>query len=327
MSSVSPRPPSARDLELAALFDEVNNAGRWGADDELGTLNHITPAKRAAAAALVREGRVVSLAHPITAERAAKGRLELEMIYGRPPEHIGVPKNSNDRLTIEPHASALTHVDSVSHMASNDGRVYNGRDFEAVAQEDGLTHGSVFAQRGGIVSRGVLLDLPAARGVDWLDPAIAISAADLEEAESREGVRVGTGDVLVLRGGTARRRAAITWDGLSPGPAPDAIRWVHQREIAAYAGDMPDHVGPRGARILGFGGDVPPPDPAAFSRFEFPLHQVGIAGMGLVLFDHCAVEELADACRELGRYEFLFVAAPLPLRGASGSAINPLAIF
>lgn len=317
---------SDRDRELAGLYEELSNAGRWGADDELGTLNHITPAKRAAAAALVREGRTVSLAHPITGERAAEGRLELKMIYGRPPAESGVPNNSNDRLTIEPHQSALTHVDSVSHMASNDGLLYNRRPFDEIAQEDGLTHGSVFVQRDGVVSRGVLLDLAAARGLDWIDPSKAFTAADLEAAEEREGVRVQTGDVLLLRGGVAKRRAAVTWDGLSPGPDASAIRWMHRREIAAYGGDMPDHVGPRGARILGFDG-APPTERPAFSRFEFPLHQVGIAGMGLILFDHCAVEELSSVCRELGRYEFLFVAAPLPIRGASGSVVNPLAIF
>jgi len=317
---------SDTDADLIALFDRVNNAGRWGQDDELGTLNHITPAKRRSAAGLVRTGEVVSLAHPISpGEAGPDERMRLEPQYGRPPEASGVPWSAGDRLTLEVHASALTHVDCVSHIASLDQRVYNGRGFDDVAGAAGVSHGSVYAQRGGIVTRGVLLDLPAALGLRWLEPDRPVTVADLEAAEGHAGARVGSGDVLVLRVGAEPRIA----DGpggivLSPGPDAGAIAWLHEREIAAWAGDAPDRVDARGARLLagmGLGGE------AATSRFMFPLHQVGIPAMGLVLFDHCSVEPLSDICARLGRYEFLFVAAPLPIRGATGSAVNPLAIF
>ena len=314
------------DADLIALYARVNNAGRWGHDDELGTLNHITPAKRLSAARLVNTGETVSLAHPISpTEAGPAGRMQLEPQYGRPPEASGVPWSAGDRLTIEVHASALTHVDCVSHIASLEHHVYNGREFDDVAGASGLSHGSVFAQRDGIVTRGVLLDLPLTLGIPWLDPDRPITVADLEAAERHGNVRVGSGDVLVLRVGTEPRLAASPAGlVLSPGPDAKAIAWLHEREIAAWAGDAPDRVAARGARLLSGQGTG---DEPATSRFMFPLHQIGIPAMGLVLFDHCSVEPLASACARLGRYEFMFVAAPLPIRGATGSAVNPLAVF
>ena len=314
------------DRELIDVYARVDNAGRWGGDDELGTLNHITPAKRRAAAALVRTGELVSLAHPISpAEAGPAGHLSFEPQYGRPPAASAVPWSAGDRVAIEVHASALTHVDCVSHIAGLEHQLYNGRTFDAVAGDDGLSHGSVFAQRDGIVTRGVLLDLPAAFGVPWIEPHRPITTADLEAAEQHGRVRVETGDVLVLRVGAEPRLASAREElVLSPGPDAGAIAWLHEREIAAWAGDAPDRVDARGAALLaGLGvGDAP-----ATTLFMFPLHQIGIPAMGLVLIDHCSVEPLARTCARLDRYEFLFVAAPLPIRGATGSAVNPLAVF
>lgn len=313
------------DAALKAVSARANNRGRWGADDELGTLNHITAQKRVTAAALVRTGIVVSLAHPISPREAGPaGRVVLEMQYGRPPRESGVPWSAGDRIEIEVHASALTHVDCVSHIADLDHAVYNGREFDAVAGPDGLTHGAVFAQRNGILTRGVLIDLPAALGVPWVDPELPIGVRELEASEEYAATRIETGDVIVLRTGTEPRIASgppgpVT----SPGLDADAIAWLHDREVAAFAGDAPDRVSERGARLLAGEGVAGP----ATTPYLFPLHQVAMPGIGLVLFDHCAVEDLAKMCRHLGRYAFLFVASPLPIRGGTGSAANPLAVF
>lgn len=316
------------DDQLVELFDRVDNAGRWGADDELGTLNYITPRKRLEAAALVRTGRVLSLAHPLLA-RATEARpqqIEHRMLYGNVPD--GSLGSASEHLALDVHQHGITHIDCVSHVASYDGRVYNGRSFNEVATDTGLSFGSVYAQHEGVVSRGVLLDVAAAAGVEWLDPSHEITAADLDAAERHAGVEVSSGDVVVVRAGVGAREASVGPSPLGPGPGGDAAVWFHEREIAVYTGDAPEHLTSAGARMLGLLDEAPTgAGEAVPSRFPLAFHQTCIPAMGLVLLDYCDVEELARTCRELGRYEFLFVAAPLAIPGGTGSPVNPLAIF
>lgn len=314
------------DDDLLALSVRVNNTGRWGAEDELGTLNHLSSAKTREAARLVQTGTVLSLAWPITPHTMPSQPGEVE--------HRTFPSDmsAEDYLGLPMHQQGLTHLDCVSHVAGPDGLVYNGRRLRDVDTPTGLTHGSVYAQRGGIVTRGVLLDVPAALGLDWLEPGQEITAPDLDAAERLGNVVVSTGDVSIVRGGVAARESVHGPNVYAPGLGPDAIEWLFDREVAVYTGDMPDRVTPLAARLLGL---LPPTadDPPAYAddgrptRFPLPLHQIGIAAMGLVLLDFCRVEELARTCRELGRHEFLFVAAALPVHGGSGSPVNPLAVF
>jgi len=314
------------DDELSALAARVSNAGRWGAADELGTLNHISSATIRDAARLAETGTVVSLARPITPRSVPSQPAEVEhrMFPGE--------MSADDYLGLPMHQQDLTHLDCVSHVAGPDGKVYNERRLRDVMTSAGLTHGSIYAQRGGIVSRGVLLDIPAGLGLQWLEPGHEVSAQDLEAAERHGNLWVRTGDVAVVRGGVVAREAELGRNVFAPGLGPDAIEWLYDREVAVYAGDMPDRVTPLAARILGLlasaedesddVGNAPQP-----TQFPLPLHQIGIASMGLVLLDFCLVEQLARTCRELRRYEFLFVAAPLPVHGGTGSPVNPLAIF
>ncbi len=318
------------DEELRALFDRVSNAGRWGADDELGTLNFITPQRRRAAAGLVQLGLVVSLSHPLLARATSTHPQQVEHrmhYWNAPGNRMGAPPSAGDSLALDVHQHGVTHVDCVSHIGSHVGLVYNHRRFDQVAAPDGLTHGSVYAQHDGIVTRGVLLDVAAALGVDWLEPGHRIGAGDLDTAERHGRVRVGTGDVLVVRSGAQAREAVQGPSPLRSGLGPDAIEWLYDREVAAYAGDAPEHLTPAGARILG----LLPPEPEHGTErpngFPLPLHQIAIPAMGLVLVDYCEVEELARTCRSLPRYEFLFTAAPLALPGGTGSPVNPLAVF
>lgn len=329
---MDPAPSAWSDDELFALSARVSNTGRWGPDDELGTLNHISSAKRRDAVQLVVTGTVVSLAWPITAHSQPRHPAEVDH------EMYPSTMSADDYLGLPIHQQGVTHLDCVSHVAAPDGTVYNGRRLVDVVTPTGLSHGSVFAQRGGIVSRGVLLDVAAGLGRDWLDPGHEVTASDLEAAERHGQLTASTGDVAVVRGGTAARAAALGPNIFTPGLGPDAIEWLHDREISVYTGDMPDRVTPLGARILGLipatdsetsdatdGGSAG--DAEVPTRFPLLLHQIGIAAMGLVLLDFCEVEQLARTCRELSRHEFLFVAAPLPVAGGTGSPVNPLAIF
>jgi len=313
------------DEELDALSIRVSNTGRWGPDDELGTLNYISAAKRRDALGLATSGTVLSLAWPITPHATPRqpGEVDHRMFPS--------PMSADDYLGLPMHQQGLTHLDCVSHVAAPDGMVYNGRRLRDVVTPTGLTHGSVFAQRGGIVTRGVLLDVPAGLGLDWLEPGHEIRADDLDAAARHGQVEVSAGDVAVVRGGTAAREEALGRNVFAPGLAPDEIEWLHDHEVAVYTGDMPDRVTPLAARILGLVGDSDDADEsgqgAPPTRYPLPLHQIGIAAMGMVLLDFCRVEELARVCGELPRFEFLFVAAPLAIAGGTASPVNPLAIF
>ncbi len=131
---------------------------------------------------------------------------------------------------------------------------------------------------------------------------------------------------MVLRTGAEARESSLGLSVLGSGPGPECIEWMHDREVAVYTGDAPERITLEGARILGRT-ETSAEEGGPSSRFPLPLHQIGIPAMGLVLLDHCCVEQLASKCRGLGRYEFLFVAAPLPLEGGTGSPVNPLAVF
>lgn len=317
------------DDDLIALFHRVSNVGRWGPNDELGTLNHITPAKRRQAAALVLIGETISLSSPIS-----RRQIEHRMSYHHVPGHpLRPPPSAGDYLGFEVHQPGLTHLDCVNHIGSHEGLVYSGQSFDSVAAAAGLTHGSIYAQRAGILSRGVLLDVASALQVDRLEPMHSVSVSDLEAAERLGGVQVSTGDVVVIRVGTDAREAVNGSSPLSPGPGPDCIEWFHERQISVYTGDAPERLTPVAARILGL---LPTDDAASAepgrhdtdgTRFPLPLHQIGIPAMGLVLLDHCFVEDLALRCRALSRYEFMFFAAPLAVPGATGSPVNPIAVF
>lgn len=306
------------DEELLALYERVDNAGRWGRDDELGTLNFITPAKRQEASQLVVEGVTISLALPMRARSERNGaHVEHTML-----QTIG---SADDEVKFVVHQEGFTHIDCPSHIASHHGRAYNHRRFQDAVTTEGVQMGSVRAQSRGIFSRGVLLDLPEALGVERLDAGEAIMPEHLECAEAHAEVCVTTGDVLVLRTGVQRDPPRTV---LRPGPGAECIEWLCDRQVAVYTGDSPERITPEGARILGLlpegsGDSVASPT----SKFPLPFHQIAIPAMGLTLIDFCAVEELAHACEERGRYEFLFVAAPLPIEGGTGSPVNPLAVF
>jgi len=305
MSEKRTFPPEA---ELDALFDEVNNAGRWGADDELGTLNYITRAKRVAAAGLVREGIALSIARNLDTIQSPNNPQPVRHTLCYQSHY---PIGCLDAVVIDTHGFAITHLDAISHVY-RDQDVYNGRLAAEVALPTGLTFGDILAQKDGMFTRGVLLNVAAVRGVEWLEPDEGIYAADLLAAEERQGIRVESGDCIFVYTGLQKREAVQGPENLGQrvGIMPDAIRWMHEREIAVYSGDCVDAF----------------PNPYG-ARYAIYFHAIALAAMGLILLDIPALEPLVELCGELGRTEFLLTMAPLRLKGGTGCPVNPIALF
>lgn len=293
---------------LDALFDELNNAERWGAEDQLGTLNFVTPQKRIAAASLVRSGQALSLARDLDTTQSANNPSPVRhtMCY-QAHEPIG----AIDELALGLHGFALTHLDAIAHVYRGQD-VYNGRKASEVATPSGLKYCDMLAQKDGIFTRGVLLDIAAVRGVEWLTPDQGVTAADLEAAETRQRIQVESGDCIFVYTGLQKREAAEGPENLGQrvGIMPDALRWMHRREIAVYSGDCVDAF----------------PNPYSI-RYVIYFHAIALAAMGLVLLDIPALEPLVDLCNKLRRSDFLVTMAPLRLKGGTGSPVNPIAIF
>jgi kynurenine formamidase len=318
-ASVNP----ARRISLAdfeRIFESVKNWGRWGSDDERGTLNYIQPGHIVAAAALVRSGRQVSMAIPInmTAGPDNPNPAVHLMIQGHDIDPgMSGPRYALDYLAMASHGDCHTHVDALCHV-SYDGRTYNGHLATEVVDSRGPKRQDVTSYATGLVGRGVLLDIPRFRGVEWLEPGDAVDRAELEACEAAEGVRLGEGDVLVFRTGHHRRRLALgPWNNDYPpsgegkaGLHVDTIPWMHERRISAF---LPD----------GDGETVP----GTVEGLLDPIHPLQIAAMGMLAADSLQLEELAAACEEEGRFEFLVVGLPLRLPGGTGSPWNPIAIF
>jgi kynurenine formamidase len=305
--------------EFDALFERVKNWGRWGPHDERGTMNYLTPEKIAAAAKLVRTGRTVSMAIPINKQAGPDNPSPAMHLMSRLHD---VPVSDSGLsfgmcyLAMASHGDCHTHVDAPNHVAYK-GKLYNGRP-AAELTSLGSEWGSITAYHNGVVGRGVLLDAARHRGVDWLEPGEAVTRTELEEIERAQGVRLGEGDVLVFRTGhDARRRALGAWSNDYPpagegkaGLHVDTVPWMHERRIAAF---LPD----------GDGETVP----SNVEAMPYPIHPLQIVAMGMCVSDSLNLEEVAQACEEERRWEFLVVGLPLRLPGATGTPWNPIAIF
>lgn len=303
--------------ELAALGRRVSNWGRWGADDERGTVNFITPAKLKQAAACIRRGVIFSLALPFGADGPQFGQA------GRVnPVHLMTSTNSPmsadpdgvryaDDFIMMPLQCA-TQWDSLAHVHYG-GQLYNGHS-AATVTANGAERNGIDKQRAGIVSRGVLLDVARTKGVERLGLGEVVTPADLEAAERRQRVRVETGDVLLVRTGHlqvfTRDGDRVTYMKQMPGLGTACIEWLHAREVAAVASDT------NMVEVY------PLEDPATM----LPVHTVGIRDLGLTLGEMFDLEALAADCAADGVWECFFAAAPLPVTGGIGSPINPLAI-
>ncbi|MFK0292155.1 cyclase family protein [Streptomyces sp. NPDC090442] len=303
--------------EFHDIARRVNNWGRWGPDDELGTLNLITPDAVRAAAATVRSGRRVPLALPLRHDGVQSG-----LIPGRVnPLHTMVAINhelfgpgtvatSDDTVTMG--LQAATHWDGLAHV-SHSGRLYNGRSADTVTAHRGATAVGI-EKAAPIVSRGVLLDVARVHGTDRLPPGHAVTPEDLSAAEELAGTRVRSGDVALVRTGhlthyLAGDREAYAFP--SPGLSLRAPEWFHTREVAAVANDT-----------LTF--EVFPPE---VEGLWLPVHALHLVEMGMLQGQNWNLEELSRACADEGRYAFLLSAPAEPFVGATGAPVAPVAVM
>ncbi len=300
------RPPLSA-VEVLIFHKTLSNWGRFGPRDQLGTLNLITPEKRAAAAKLVRSGRVVSAARPLPTQPSIENPNPVaHHMTGTATEGWG-----GDYFAIASHGFATTHIDALCHIF-HEGKLYNGYAIETVTAHGALELG-IHELGAGIVSRGVLLDVPRARGVPYLENGEPIFPEDLERAERDARLRVGPGDILFVRTGRwALREALGPWDPRQSLAGLDAscLPWLHERGVAALGSDGVSDVVP--SRVLGV---------------TMPIHSVAIVALGLHLIDNLELEPLARACAEETRWEFLLTLAPLVLFRGTASPLNPIALF
>ncbi|MBO0829485.1 MAG: cyclase family protein [Streptosporangiales bacterium] len=320
---------NAPTIETVREFCERHsNWGRWGDDDERGTLNHVTAEDVAAAARLVRSGKVISMALPFDENGPQRGTFNrynpihlmtrdgadalagtsVRDFYGGVDRHF----RGTDDMVIMP-LQCGTQWDSLAHVVYDD-KIYNGYSADVVSSKGALKNG-VSNAAGGMVGRGVLLDVPRSMGVPWLEPGTPIGADDLDRAAKQAGVSVRRGDFVFVRTGVmARVRDEGTWGDYAGGPAPGlglaSIDWVAEHEIAAVATDT------WGMEVL------PNETPDVFQ----PLHIVFIVHLGLWVGEIYDLEPLADDCAADGVHEFMFCGPPLPFTHAVGSPLNPVAI-
>lgn len=304
--------PNSTPQDFVRLQKEISNWNRWGANDQMGAVNLITPQKRKAALATVKEGVSISMARNAEIKEAVDNPTPIVRKTTR--TGASVPKtgiaSTSDTFFISYHGMAHTHMDSLCHFVY-DGKIYNGYSADTVG-EDGAAKNSIINFKNGIITRGVLMDMARYKGVDWLEPGTPIYPEDLEGWEKKAGVKVRSGDVMIVRTGRwARRDALGPWPpqklaGLHMSCAP----WMHARDVSILGGDDAQ--------------DVLPSQVEGVSQ---PIHALCIVAMGMPIFDNLDLELVGREAEKRKRWEFLVTASPAAVPGATGSVLNPIATF
>jgi kynurenine formamidase len=287
-------------------MSQLSNWGRWGKDDQIGTVNLITPSKRKEALRLAKEGVSFSLARDEEFEKAADDPSPFELKM-----HI-TGQNAADTISVSYHGFAHTHMDALCHFFYQ-GRAYN--DFpHTELTEKGAPRNSVINFKGGILTRGVLMDIPRLKGVDYLQPGTHIYPEDLDAWEKKAHVKVGAGDVIFIRTGKwALRDKEGPWDVRTRGLAgldATTLPWLKARDVAMVGSDGAMDVLPSGVEGV-----------------VQPIHLVVLVAMGTPIFDNCDLELLSREANRRQRWDFLITASPIAIPGATGSPLNPIATF
>lgn len=314
MATAQSHPPMSTQADFQRAMEELSNWGRWGDDDELGAANLITPAKRKQAVALVTEGISVSLAHDVNQEEA----VDASAVLNREVLRVS-PTGASDRYqyTGSYHGTIHSHLDAVNCHIMYEGKGYNGLTYQEVEAAAGCPSGGINVHKDGILTRAILFDatlLPGKATADgWLEPGTAIHYDDLVALEAIQGVKVEPGDIILLYTGRWKRRDALG-------------AWPTSEGVAGYHADVAYFLKDRGVAMIGHDmwNDVAP---SGIPEVFLPLHSLALVSLGVSIFDNLDFERVAQVAKELGRYEFMFTAAPLRIEMGMGSPLNPIATF
>ncbi|MDD9890544.1 MAG: cyclase family protein [Gammaproteobacteria bacterium] len=301
--------PFVSEAQFEEWLETLNNWGRWGPGDEIGTLNLITPEKRKQAAALVQNGVTVSLARNLDNVESIDNPCPVDWEMAN-----ASPGGASDRIAFRCiHGPGVTHIDGYGHRFF-DGKMWNGVDMEhTVTMEEGALINAVLNMKDGIITRGVLYDIPRLKGVDFLPAGYRVTVADLEAWEAMSGAKIGPGDAMLFRWGRWVKREVEgpfdTWDEAA-GLDNNVIPWLRERDVAIIGWETPGYT-PRPE------GDLP----------TLALHDFALTMLGIPLIDRADLDALAAMATEQNRWEFMLTIAPLPIPNGTGSPVNPIAAF
>jgi kynurenine formamidase len=298
--------------EYERIFKEISNWGRWGKDDQLGTLNLITNAKRKQAASLVKQGIAVSLAHDLITDKVADMPNPFELSGG----------GSTFRYSF--HSTTHSHLDAICQFDYK-GLLFNGWNIKEMKGPGGCKTQGVEAMKDGLMTRGILMDIPRLRGLKYLEPGTPVYAEDFEAWEKKTGIKVQPGDAVFLRTGRWARRAEKGPWQLYPAPPGEGEAgyhsttpiWFKKRDVAIVGADVSNDVTPHI--------DVKP-EVLAYTR-GMPVHSLTIVALGAIVVDAMDLEAVAETAAKLNRWEFMVVGAPPRVKGGTGSLLNLTAVF
>jgi len=301
--------------DFRSIGQRLRNWGKWGPADERGTTNLITPERLVAASKLIKKGKVFDLGIPMDSDgpQPGGGRINPVHLMSETGHGQGFPggfRYADDYIFMPLQGSS--QWDSLAHVYYDD-QMYNGYPSSDIGLH-GTEHNSIDKQGKGIAGRGVLLDLVALKGVEWLEMGQVITPEDLDAAAQRQNVQVGAGDILLFRTGWRRKflaeKSPTAFMAGEPGLGMACCEWLHDKEVSAVCSDN------WAIEVL----------PGEFDDVVFNVHMVLIRDMGMTLGEILDFEELAADCAADGVWEFFFCSPPLKVTKAVGSPINPLAM-
>ena len=290
--------------EFDRLFQQVKNWGRWGEDDQLGSINLITAAKRKQALSFAKTGQTVSLVHNPLTDKSDDN--------ASPFEHTMLPGFNMDRYAVSYHGYSHSHMDALCHILYKD-QTYNGYPRATVNTDKGCTKLGIDNLKQGLITKAVLLDIPRLKGVPYLEPGTAVYQEDVEAWEKMSGAKIQSGDVILLRTGRWARRDKV-------GP------WAVGRSAAGFHASIIPFIKARGVAIVGSDA-ASEVSPSMVQGVALPVHTLLITALGVNILDNQDLEAVAEVAAKLKRWEFMITINPMPVTGGTGSPMNTIATF